>query len=117
MNKLKIFLALMLVCLGVYAANTPTSTIRLAWNAVPPIDSNPITYNIYQGTNSGIYSTNFPTTNTTLSVSNLVRGTTYYFVVTASDVPAGLTSAYSSEVTYMFLKAPATPTGVRAIAP
>lgn len=115
-----IFLTLMLASTIVVAApaqptNASTSTIQLAWNPVTLVDTNTPTYTLYQGINSGNYYTNFNTTNTVLSVSNLVRGTTYYFVVSTVDVLAGLTSPFSNEVSYSVVGIPVAPSGLRII--
>ncbi len=57
-------------------------------------------YHVYYGTASGQYfSTVFVTINTSITVSGLREGTTYYFVVTAYD-DSGLESDPSNEVAY-----------------
>ncbi len=74
-----------------------TGTVTLAWD--PSTGTDTITnYNLYYGVASATY-TNVVSagTNTTASVSNLVKGTTYYFAATAVDTN-GLESAYSTEV-------------------
>ena len=77
--------------------SAPTSTVTLSW--VNPIQSTPgITYALWMGTNSGSYAMNWNAgSNNWLTVSNLVRGTTYYFAVNAQSTN-GLASAYSNEV-------------------
>ena len=72
------------------------STATLVWDPSPEADL--ITnYNIYYGAASAKYTSVVPAgTNTTLSISNLVEGNTYYFAATAVDA-FGLESAYSME--------------------
>jgi hypothetical protein len=74
-----------------------TGTVTLAWDPSP--GTNVIAnYNLYFGVASATY-TNVVSagTNTTISVSNLVEGATYYFAATAVD-SYGLESDYSTEV-------------------
>jgi hypothetical protein len=75
------------------------TSVTLAWN--PGTGTDVITnYNLYYGAASATYTNVVPArTNTTVTVSNLVVGTTYYFAATAVDTN-GLESAYSSEVAY-----------------
>jgi hypothetical protein len=88
--------------LGIFIALTPlasfaTGTVTLAWD--PSSGTNIIAnYNVYYGAASRTY-TNVVSagTNTTVSISNLVESTTYYFAATAVDT-AGLESDYSIEV-------------------
>ena len=89
-----------LLC-GGFSALTPlcslvAGTATLAWD--PSSGTDVITnYNIYYGVASATYTNVVPAgTNTTVSISNLVDGTTYYFAATAVDT-FGLESAYSSE--------------------
>lgn len=72
-------------------------SVTLAWD--PSAGTNMIAgYKVYYGTQSGTY-TNIVTVGmaTTVTVSNLISGMTYYFAATAFDV-TGLESDYSSEV-------------------
>ena len=88
--------------LGILLALTPlaasaTGTVTLAWDASP--GTNVIAnYNVYYGVASATY-TNVAAagTNLTVSISNLVEGTTYFFAATAVDT-SGLESDYSTEV-------------------
>lgn len=58
-------------------------------------------YNVYYGTNSGNYIYKLDAGNsTTLTVSNLVCGETYYFVATAYDT-TGNESAFSGEISFI----------------
>ena len=94
--------ALVAILLGSLLALTPlaaraTGTVTLAWD--PSSGTNVIAnYNIYYGGASSTY-TNVVSagTATTVSVSNLIEGCTYYFAATAVDTN-GLKSDYSTEV-------------------
>src|ERR1017187_9483967 len=73
-----------------------TGTVTLAWDPSP--GTNAIAnYNLYFGAASATY-TNLVSagTNTTVSVSNLVEGATYYFAAMAVDTH-GLERDYSPE--------------------
>jgi hypothetical protein len=92
----------MSVLLGGLLALTPlaalaTGTVTLAWDPSP--GTNTIaSYNLYYGGASGTYANVVSAgTNTTVSISNLVEGATYYFAATAVDTD-GLESDYSTEV-------------------
>ena len=92
----------MTVLLGGLLALTPlavlaTGTVTLAWDPSP--GTNTIaSYNLYYGGASGTYADVVSAgTNTTVSISNLVEGATYYFAATAVDTD-GLESDYSTEV-------------------
>ena len=94
--------ALVTLIWGVFSALTPLASlaagsVTLAWDASP--GTNVIAnYKIYYGVASGTYTnTASAGTNTTLSISNLVEGKTYYFAATAVDT-YGLESDYSTEV-------------------
>ncbi|MBV8376909.1 MAG: fibronectin type III domain-containing protein [Verrucomicrobia bacterium] len=75
----------------------------LAWNADAPTSNpatNPVGYRLHTGTTSGRYTqTTTLGSVTTTTVSNLVRGTTYYWVVTAYN-SAGADSPPSQEISY-----------------
>lgn len=78
-------------------SNAPPKSVTLAWDPSPATYTI-ANYNVYYGTASRAYSQVIPAgTNATLSISNLVSGTTYYFAVTAVDI-FGLESDYSSEI-------------------
>ena len=73
-------------------------TATLAWN--PSSDPFVTGYNLYYGTNSGIYTVRLPVGQaTSVTVSNLAPGVTYYFAVTAVTA-LGLESPPSAEVPY-----------------
>jgi len=80
-----------------WASNAPPQSATLAWDPSPGTDI--ITnYNLYYGVASATYTNVVAAgTNTTVSISNLVDGTTYYFAATALDTN-GLESDYSTEV-------------------
>ena len=79
------------------ASNAPPQSLTLAWDPSP--GTNVIAnYNVYYGVASATYTNTVAAgTNTTVSISNLVNSTTYYFAATAVD-PFGLESDYSTEV-------------------
>jgi hypothetical protein len=87
-----------------------TANVTLAWDAI----TNPIVagYNIYYGGASGVY-TNKTSIGlvTSVTISNLVSGDTYYFAATTYDA-AGAESAFSSEVSYTV---PTPPPGVQLL--
>lgn len=88
--------------------SNPPPVIQLAWNANP--DPTVTGYYIYEGTNSGQYTVKMPasTNNSTLTVSNLLRGVTNYFNITATN-SAGLESVFGGEVSYKAPLPPASP--------
>ncbi len=99
-----------LIC-GVFFALTPlasfaTGTITLAWNPSPSTNDVITNYNVYYGVASATYTNVVAAgTNLTVSVSNLVEGTTYYFAATAVDTN-GLESDYSTEVSGAIYRPP-----------
>jgi hypothetical protein len=82
---------------------SPGSSVTLTWNADLPT-SNPATnttgYRLHLGLASGNYTqiTSLGNT-TTVTVSHLISGTTYYFVVTAYN-SAGIDSPKSNQVSF-----------------
>jgi hypothetical protein len=73
-------------------------SVILAWN--PSAGPNIAGYNVYYGTASGVYTQIVPAGNaTSVTISGLVGGVTYFFAVTAVDT-AGLESLPSSQVSY-----------------
>lgn len=93
---------------GLVPTNPPPS-VTLAWDAEAP--ANYIAnYKVYYGPASATYTNSLSAgTNTTLTVSNLVRGATYYFAATATSTN-GLESAFSSEVSATIPSPPPPPT-------
>lgn len=76
----------------------PGQSVTLAWN--PSTDPTVVGYNVYYGGASGNYTnTLFAGNATSLTVSGLVEGTTYYFATTAYN-NSGVQSPFSSEVSY-----------------
>jgi hypothetical protein len=73
-------------------------SVTLAWN--PSTCTNVAGYNVYYGVASGAY-TNMadPGNATSVTISALVEGTTYYFAATAYNT-LGLESDYSNEADY-----------------
>lgn len=75
---------------------TTTGTATLTWDANTETDVTG--YNVYMGTQSGLYGAPLSVGNTTsYTVGNLTGGRTYYFSLTAVD-SAGNESQHSSEV-------------------
>lgn len=115
----KLFLCLF-VCIALAVADTckaqsvSGSAVTVAWNPVLYPDGS-LTYAVYYGTNTGNYFTNAPAgAGTSVTISNLVRGSTYYFAVVAQTTN-GLVSSFSSEINYTAMPVPASPQGVRII--
>lgn len=72
--------------------------VTLGWQA--STDPSVVGYDLYYGTVSGQYNHKIPiTSGTSVTVSNLIEGVTYYFVVTAYS-SSGLESVPSNEVSY-----------------
>jgi hypothetical protein len=80
------------------AAVAQTFTLTLAWDASP--DAGVTGYRLYYGVASGQYTNSITVGNTTMAtVTNLVKGVTYYFATTAYNA-SGVESPFSNEVTY-----------------
>jgi len=79
------------------ASNAPPQSVTLAWDPSP--GTNVIAnYNVYYGVASATYTNVVAAgTNSTVSISNLVNGTTYYLAATAVGT-SGLESDYSTQV-------------------
>jgi Fibronectin type III domain len=74
------------------------ASVKLSWD--PSSDPRVIGYNVYYGTVSRAYTNEISAGSaTTVTVTNLVEGVTYYFAVTAYD-DAGLESPFSNEAVY-----------------
>jgi hypothetical protein len=94
----------------------PPANVTLAWNASPTTTNGPISYILYYGPASTTYTnTVLAGTNLTCTASNLVRGATYYFAVTATATN-GLESVFSNEVSTNTAAPPPPPTVLRIIA-
>jgi hypothetical protein len=83
-------------------------SVTLAWD--PSVETNLAKYSLYYGVSRGTYSTQLEvSTNSAMAtVSNLLAGQTYFFVVTARDVD-GLKSVPSNEVSYKVPRATNSP--------
>ena len=78
------------------AARLEAGSVTVAWDPNP--EANIAGYTVYWGTQSGVYTSSRAVTGaTSLTVTNLTDGRTYYFVVQAYNT-AGLRSDYSLEV-------------------
>jgi len=79
-------------------AALPTGSVTLMWSPSPSPDI--AGYNVLYGVASGVYTTRVSTGNTnSVTLYDLVPGTTYYFVVTCYNT-AGDESAPSNEAVY-----------------
>lgn len=90
----------MLLCAAQFLQATAISpdSVTLEWNPNPETDI--LSYQLNYGTAPGSHPSIVDAgTNTTASVTGLVEGTTYYFVVSAIN-QAGLQSVASAEVSY-----------------
>ena len=109
MKRVITIFVLMAACV-VSARLTPSNppvNVVLAWDASP---SGEVTgYRVYWGAASRCYTNVLATTNLIATVTNLQRGVTYYFAVTAFTA-TGLESEFSNEVSYT---APARPVAHR----
>lgn len=91
-----LFLALSL--LASTAPAQSTGSVTLAWNSSPSSDV--VGYNLYYGPASGQYTNKVNVNNkTTNTISGLIQGATYYFVVSAYTL-AGVESDPSGEIAY-----------------
>jgi len=99
---LGILLLFALASLGVpaFSATLPADqSVNLAWSPSP--DTNVVGYNIYYGGESGIYTNKVNVPNgTSVTITGLVAGATYYFAATAYDA-LGDESAFSGEISYV----------------
>jgi uncharacterized repeat protein (TIGR01451 family) len=89
-----LMLSMTVVCLDVRA----DQSVSLAWDPSP--DTNVVGYAVYYGSASGAYDSRLDVgTNTLATVAGLLKGLTYFFVVTAYDAD-GLESEPSNEVSF-----------------
>ncbi|MEI6674811.1 MAG: discoidin domain-containing protein [Verrucomicrobiota bacterium] len=93
------FLALLFCLARVFAATPPgTASLSLAWNPNPETDI--ASYQLSYGTSTGSHPSALNAgAATTATATGLMEGTTYYFVVTATNL-AGLQSQPSAEIFY-----------------
>ena len=114
-----VVLALLLIAsphsaLGAGPTNS-LSRVQIAWDPSPTIGYGVLMYNIYYGPASATYTNHFSVgTNTTGSVSNLVRGSTYFFAVSVYATNE-LESDFSNEVSYTSPTPPTPPTVLKII--
>ena len=98
-------------CLAV-ALSAPASALTIAWDPNPEADIS--CYVLSYGTQPGVYPNTIDAgANTSATVTGLAEGTSYYFVVTASN-QAGLQSPPSAEISY---QVPGTPAATPAAIP
>jgi hypothetical protein len=92
-----------------FGATVPTGqSVTVTWNS--NTDSNIIGYNVYYGGASGTYTNMISVSNVTnTTISGLLAGVTYYFVVTAYN-SLGQESVYSGEVSHSVVGLPTMPT-------
>lgn len=100
----------MIKTLPLLALALPCAAATLEWDANS--ETNLAGYKVYVGAASRSYSTNWTTTNTTFTVTNVPVNGSNFFAVTAFDT-GGLESEYSDEVSGVFTNRPARVTGVR----
>lgn len=82
-----------------------TGSVTLTWS--PSASSDVTGYYVYYGLTSGIYNYEISAgNNTSVTISNLIEGATYYFVATSHD---GGESPFSSEVSYTVPLNPSNP--------
>lgn len=79
------------------SAVPPSHSVTLAWDASPSPEV--AGYRVYSGTESGNYLNSITTPSTTVTISGLASGVTYFFAVTSYDVN-GAESAFSDEINY-----------------
>lgn len=113
--KLCLIFAVLLLAVRIHAApiTNATGQVSLAWDA--SVSTNALTYKIYWGVATRTYTNSVSAgTNLTCTVSNLVRGPTYFFAATALDI-SGLESDYSDEVSTTCPAPPMPPTLLKII--
>ena len=116
-SLLLVVLLLFSVLLNAQPSNPPPS-ITLAWNIAAGAQTNTAGYWLWQGAASSNYTRalfvpGYASTNGTLS--NVVRGQTYYWNITAlgTNSANGLESLYDGEVSATIPTPPAAPTGLK----
>ena len=93
------FFVLALLTILLSSQKALAEPISVVWNENPEFEQ-VAGYNLYYGTESGIYTTMVDVGNITSDeLSQLIIGETYYFAVTAYTA-AGLESEYSQELAY-----------------
>ena len=101
---------------GQYLSITnPPSNISLVWNPSPTINYGALSYYIWVGPSSLSYTNKISAgTNLTLTVSNLVRGSGYFFNVTPYATN-GLEGPWDGEVNYMSPVPPLSTSGLKIL--
>ncbi len=98
--KYTLFLTLILGSLAVLSPIKSWSVENLTLLWEPSDDPSEAGYNIYYGTMSHVYTNKVSAGNTTsVVISNLIEGMTYYFAATTYD-SSGRESAFSDEIAY-----------------
>lgn len=77
------------------APEKPSATVL--WN--PSVSKDVVSYKLYQGGASKVYTNNITTQLLNVVVTNLIAGATYYFAATAVHV-LGAESPFSEEISY-----------------
>ena len=93
-------LILLAFCLSVaWVGKTSGQSLELEWN--PSVSTNVAGYDVFYGTNSGVYPYEIDAGNSTSAViTNLIPGMTYYFAATAYDA-SGDQSPFSPEISFL----------------
>jgi hypothetical protein len=105
-------------CLPVFGqsqgpTNNPAS-VTLAWD-LESATNHVAFYKVYWGSATATYTNSLSaSTNLSLTISNLTRGSTYYFAATATGTN-GLESAYSTELSWTAPTPPLPPTTFRIV--
>jgi hypothetical protein len=98
-GKNKFYNLLILLALLIGLDHATAASVSLGWT--PSSDTNVVGYNIYYGTASGNYTNKTAVGDVaTVTISNLICGTTYYFAATDFNVN-GNESGFSGEVTFI----------------
>ena len=95
-----IFRLLFVVCLSLVSLEKAfASSLTLSWNASESAEV--AGYDVYYGTNSGNYPSMINVGDaTSVTITNLAPGVTYYFAATAYDAE-GDQSAFSGQISYL----------------
>jgi hypothetical protein len=104
----------------VQGAELSPSTVTLAWDLSPTTNGIPNTYKVYWGVATRTYTNSVSAgTNLMVSVTNLARGSTYYFAATALATNGFdtnlLESDFSNEASWASPLPPAIPSTFRII--
>ncbi len=98
---------LLIIILSLLAPCAHAGDVTVAWDR--NTDVQVVGYKVYYGTSSGQYTASADAGNaTSLAISGLTAGTTYYFAATDYD-SNGNESAFSNEITYAVPSVPSSP--------